>query len=233
MKRGVFITGTDTGVGKTVIAAAITRALKAGGLSVGVMKPVESGCTVVEGEGLLPPDGAFLRDMAETDIPLSEVTPYRFETPVAPLVASRIENRGIREELILEAFEKIADRHDFVVVEGVGGLMVPLRRGFLVSDLIRLLGLPAVVVARNTLGVINHTLLTVSGAGNEGITVSGVVLNHTRPLCRDIAEETNPRMLEELLDVPLMGVFPYLRERSREALDSASLNVLDMAPLLR
>ncbi len=232
MKRGVFITGTDTGVGKTVIAGAVTRALMARGLSVGVMKPVESGCTVVEGEGLLPADAAFLREMAESAAPLSEITPFRFETPVAPIVASRIEGVEIREEVIISAFEETARRHDFVVVEGVGGLMVPIRSGFLVSDLVGLLGLPVAVVARNTLGVINHTLLTVRAAANEGIRVAGVVLNHTEPLRGGVAEETNPALLGELLDVPLIGVFPYLKERSRDALDAAALESLDIGPLL-
>ncbi|MEC4686349.1 MAG: dethiobiotin synthase [Nitrospirota bacterium] len=231
MKRGVFITGTDTGVGKTIIAAAITRALKMRGVNVGVMKPVETGCRVEGEKGLVPVDGAFLQYMAETDTPLSEITPYRFETPVAPLVASEIEGRAIRKEVILTTFEKIARNHDFMVVEGVGGLIVPVSRDLLVSDLVKLLDLSIIVVAGNTLGVINHTLLTVKAAENEGIHVAGVVINHTHPPHGDIAEDTNPRALEKLLTVPVIGVFPYLEERSKEEMDRVSGYALSVETL--
>ncbi len=232
MKRGVFITGTDTGVGKTVIAAAITRALKMRGLSVGVMKPVETGCRMESEKELVPVDGAFLQYMAETDTPLSEITPYRFETPVAPLVASEIEGRAISREVILSTYEKIAGDHDFMVVEGVGGLMVPVSRDLLVCDLVKLFDLSIIVVAGNTLGVINHTLLTIKAAENEGIRVAGVVINHTHPSQGNIAEDTNPGVLKELLTVPVIGVFPYLEERSKEALDRVSAYALSVETLM-
>ncbi|GMT46963.1 MAG: ATP-dependent dethiobiotin synthetase BioD [bacterium] len=232
MKRGVFITGTDTGVGKTIVAAAITRALKMRGVNVGVMKPVETGCRMEGEKGLVPVDGAFLKYMAETDTPLSEITPYRFETPVAPMVASGIEGRVIRKEVILSTFEKISGNHDFMVVEGVGGLMVPVSRDFLVCDLVNLLDLSVIVVAGNTLGVINHTLLTVKAAENEGIRVAGVVINHTRSPRGDIAEDTNPQVLEKLLSVPVIGVFPYLEERSKEEMDRVSGYALSVEALM-
>ncbi len=232
MKRGVFITGTDTGVGKTIIAAAVARALGMRGVNVGVMKPVETGCRMDGEKELVPVDGAFLKYMAETDTPLSEITPYRFETPVAPLVASEIEGRVIREEVILSTFEEIAGDHDFMVVEGVGGLMVPVSRDLLVCDLIKLLDLPVIVVAGNTLGVINHTLLTVKAAENEGIRVSGVVINHTYLPHGDIAEDTNPGVLEKLLSVPVIGVFPYLEERSKEEMDRVSGYALSVRTLM-
>ncbi len=231
MRRGIFITGTDTGVGKTVIAAAIVRALKNRGLSVGVMKPVETGCGR-RGEGLYPADGAFLKYMAETETPLTEITPYRFETPVAPLTASEIEGGAVSADEILEGYERMAGEHDFMVVEGVGGLMVPLSEDFLVSDLIRLLDLPVVVVARNTLGVINHTLLTVRAAENEGIPLSGVVINHTRRPEGDVAEETNPGVLERLLAPPVIGVFPCLAGLGREEIERAAIETLSLEPLM-
>jgi dethiobiotin synthetase len=232
MKRGVFITGTDTGVGKTIIAAAITRALKMRGVSVGVMKPVETGCRMEGEKGLVPVDGAFLQYMAETDTTLSDITPYRFETPVAPLIASEIEGRVIREEVILSTFKKIADDQDFMVVEGVGGLMVPVSRHLLVCDLIKLLDLSVIVVAGNTLGVINHTLLTVKAAENEGIRIAGVIINHTHSPHGDIAEDTNPGVLEKLLSVPVIGVFPYLEERSKEEMDRVSGYALSVETLM-
>ncbi len=230
--EGVFITGTDTGVGKTIIAAAVARALKMRGVNVGVMKPVETGCRMDSEEGLVPADGAFLKYMAECDTALTDIVPYRFETPVAPLVASGIEGRAIRKEVILSTFEEIAGNHDFMVVEGVGGLMVPVSRDLLVCDLVRLLDLPVIVVAGNTLGVLNHTLLTVKAAGNEGIRVAGVVINHTHSPHGDIAEDTNPGVLKELLSVPVIGVFPYLEERSKEEMDRVSGYVLSVDTLM-
>ena len=231
MKQGVFITGTDTGVGKTIIAAAITRALKIRGLRVGAMKPVETGCKR-EGDTLVPIDGAFLQYMSESDIPLSDVTTYRLETPVAPLIASEIEGMTIKKDVILKTFEKVSRDYDFMVVEGVGGVMVPVNEDLMVIDIIKLLGLPVVVVARNTLGIINHALLTVRAVVSEGIPVAGVIINHTRPRDGTIAENTNPSVLKKLLGVPLLGVFPYIKETSKEEIDKASLKALDIEPLL-
>jgi dethiobiotin synthetase len=222
--KGVFITGTDTGVGKTIIAAAIGRAVTGLGYSTAVMKPVETGCRR-DGPVLVPHDGSFLLDMSGSDIPLSDVTPYRFETPVAPLVASETEGLEINTDLILDTFYRLSSRHDFIIVEGVGGIMVPVRDDMLIIDLIKAMDLPVVIVAMNKLGMINHTLLTVNAALDRGITVKGVIINSPSLPTGDMAEETNPSVLKRLLKVPLLGEFPYLEGINKGLIDEASKHI--------
>jgi dethiobiotin synthetase len=127
LKSGYFITGTDTGVGKTIVSAAILRTFIKKGLKVGAMKPIETGCLNKDGV-LLPSDGMFLRDMAEMNDSLDIVTPVKFETPVSPLVASRLEDMEIDLERVFKAFENLKKKYDYLIVEGVGGLMVPILK---------------------------------------------------------------------------------------------------------
>ncbi|MDP2935542.1 MAG: dethiobiotin synthase, partial [Dehalococcoidia bacterium] len=159
--RGIFVTGTDTGVGKTVVAAGLAAALKARGVNVGVMKPVQTGD--------YPGDAAVLRLAAGVDDPLNLILPCYLQAPLAPAVAALLGDRPVSPALIMEAFQELCQRHEFMIVEGVGGLMVPLLDGYSVADLIVAMGLPALVVARPGLGTINHTLLTIKQAQSVGI----------------------------------------------------------------
>lgn len=218
MAKGVFITGTDTGVGKTIVAALIARALSAKGLKAGVMKPVETGCRRIDGS-LLPSDAAFLKEISDSPAPLSDIAPCTFESPVAPLVASELEGVDLREDLILKAFERLSLQNDFMIVEGIGGLMVPINKEHTVLDLIRLMSLPLIVVARNKLGVLNHTLLTVRTARSAGMDIKGLVINSATPPDGTIAGKTNAAVLQRLLDIPILGELPYLEEVQRSALD--------------
>lgn len=223
MNSGFFVTGTDTGVGKTVVAGALIRALKMLRVNTAGMKPVETGL-----DSPAHGDGMFLKDMAEMQENIGAVTPCSLAEPLAPMVAARIEGVNIDIGKIMEVFGDFTEKYDAVVVEGVGGLLVPIREDCTVLDLARMMKLPLVVVARPTLGTINHTLLTVKQAIYEGITVAGVILNHTRPPEGTRAEETNPIVLGELLPVPLIGVFPLLEEINRAALDKAVVKSLRM-----
>lgn len=231
-KKGIFITGTDTGVGKTIIAAAIIRRLISKGFRPGAMKPVETGCRR-DGNTLIPGDGSLLQNIAKMDVLLTDVTPYMFESPVAPFVASEREGKEIREDIIIKTFTKLSRSYDFMVVEGVGGLMVPIRKDFMVIDLIRILELPVIIVARNALGTINHTLLTVRVALDEGLTVKGIIINNTQPSSKKtVAEDTNPLVLKKLLDVPLLGVFPYIEDFNDDALDRVFAELIQIESLL-
>lgn len=205
--RGIFVTGTDTGVGKTIIAGGIAGALRDRGIDVGVMKPVESGCMVVEGRKI-PSDALFLKVMAGINDPIELINSYSLEKPLAPSVTAEREGIEIDTDKILSDYKKLKKRHKFLIVEGVGGLMVPIKKGFFVSDLIRLMKLPILVVIRANLGTINHTLLTVNHANHLKISVFGVIINH---LSKDdgLAEKTNPGVLKELLNIPIIGDFPY------------------------
>ncbi|MCM2359367.1 MAG: dethiobiotin synthase [Geobacteraceae bacterium] len=204
---GIFITGTDTGVGKTIAAAAIARLLKERGVNVGVMKPVTSGCIEVDGR-LVSEDAELLLWGAGCDR-TEDVAPYLLRAAIAPSVAASMEGMRIDFGRLREAFDRLAARHDFMIVEGAGGLMVPLAGGLLVADLAARLGLPLVVVARPALGTVNHTVLTCFAAKQLGLPVQGVIINNY-PESPDRAEESAPHLIDSLAGAPLLGVFPHV-----------------------
>src|SRR5579864_6878468 len=158
--KGLFITGTDTGVGKTRVTAILAVALRQRGLRVGVMKPVESGCLVENGQ-LLAQDSHFLRQISGCTAPPEIITPYMFREPLAPAIAAQHAGQEIDLDHIAYCYEMLAAEHDIVLVEGAGGLLVPLTRQQNFLDLAARLNLPILVIARNVLGTINHTALTV------------------------------------------------------------------------
>ncbi|MFQ5913123.1 MAG: dethiobiotin synthase [Nitrospinota bacterium] len=206
--RSLLITGTDTGVGKTLLAGGLAGALRRRGHRVGNMKPAESGCPETGGE-IVPRDALFVKRMAGCESPLEAVCPYRFRAPLAPSVAAGREGVEIDPGRIVAAFEGIRAAHDVTLVEGVGGFLVPITRDFWVSDLAVRLGLPLLVVGRLGLGTLNHTLLTLEAAARRGLSVLGFVLNAVTP-SDSIAEETNPDVLSSLTPVPFLGVLPHL-----------------------
>ncbi len=177
MAHSFFITGTDTGIGKTFITALIATALREQGIDVGVMKPVETGCRD-EGGSLIPSDATLLKEAAKTEDALDLINPFRFRLPAAPSIAAREEGAVIECGSIKDSFELLAERHDTLLVEGVGGLMVPMNKSETVADLIKLLSIPVIIVAGTQLGTINHTILTVSTARQHGIDITGIIFNH-------------------------------------------------------
>jgi dethiobiotin synthetase len=238
VRRGLFVTGTDTGVGKTLVAGGIAAALFGRGVDVGVVKPVESGCLRTS-NGLVPTDSVFLKRMASSQEPLEDICPVRLEAPLAPAVAAEREGVKISLEELEAAVLSVASRHDLTLCEGAGGLYVPLdgERGCVI-DLIQRVGFPALVVGRLGLGTINHTTLTVRALEGAGVEVAGVVLSQTAPE-KGPAEETNPDAVERLAGVPLLGVVPYMEELGggldveREALAAVIEEALDLDKLLK
>jgi dethiobiotin synthetase len=229
MNNGIFITGTDTGVGKTIVSAILIRSLIKKGLRVGVMKPLETGCIKkIEKDGreyLYPSDGMFLREVACLDEPIDVITPFRFELPLAPMVASDLEGKQVDIRKVIDSYKAIRRICDFMVIEGVGGLLVPITRlknrsYYFVSDMIKDLNLPTIVVSRPTLGTINHTLLTINYLIKEGIKVKGVIINYHNPPENTIAEKTNPDILKEICQVPLIGIIPYVEDISIVSIDN-------------
>jgi len=201
---GIFITGTDTGVGKTAVAAGLAGALKKRGYSVGVMKPVQSGAAMRNGE-LYSQDAEFL--MAAVDeVEAGLACPVLLKEALAPAAAAQIEGKDIDLTLIKDAYTELERQYDIVIVEGAGGIAVPLKDRFLISDLITYLGIPAIIVARAGLGTINHTVLTVEYSKSSGISIIGIVLNNYRG---GMAEETNPKIITELTGVPILGIIPH------------------------
>jgi len=221
---GLLITGTDTGVGKTFFACALSAVLTARGKRVGVMKPVETGCELKDGR-LLPADALALQHSSGSSLPLELVCPYRFAPPLAPAVAAEMGGVRIETQRLIAAYERIRTQHDITLVEGAGGLLVPLALGYTFADLARDLGIPLLVVVGSRLGAINHTLLTLHCASAMGCSVLGYILNHPTP-SRDLAAETNGRALAGLTDTPCLGSLPFFPSSGDERQDRKSLVAL-------
>jgi dethiobiotin synthetase len=209
--RGVFITGTDTNVGKTWVAAGLTAALRQRGVKAVYFKPIQSGCPEEEGR-LIPTDARLARTLAGLVEPLEVLSPICLRLPLAPGVAAAQAGVEVDPGRIAAGLKALAVRYEFLVVEGAGGLYVPLiDTHFLVLDLIRWLNLPLAVVAKSGLGTINHTVLTVKAAQAAGIQVAGIILNRY-PEKPGLAAETNPGVIAALTGVPILGRLPEVED---------------------
>jgi dethiobiotin synthetase len=204
-KRGIFITGTDTGIGKTFVGIGIARALRAAGVDVGVMKPAETGCSVRRG-ALYPKDALSLMRAAKSADALDLVNPYRFQAPLAPSVAAAQEGSMIVLPRLAATYRKLARMHTFMIVEGAGCILVPLTSTSDFLDLAALIGLPVLIVARPGLGTINHTLLTVMAIRCRGLAIAGIVINHSENRRTDGAALTNPAVIAQRSGVPVIGI---------------------------
>jgi dethiobiotin synthetase len=210
--RGLFVTGTDTGVGKSVVAAAICAALVARGVRVAAFKPVVTGLD--EAPGDWPMDHELLATAAGGAQAPEQVAPYRFAPPLSPHYAAELAGETIEPAHLLEVARGAGER--LLVVEGVGGLMVPITCGYLVRDLAVDLGLPLLVAARTGLGTINHTLLTVEAARAAGLHVGGVVMTPWRRESKPI-EQSNRETVERLSGVAVSGLPPTSPQALAEA----------------
>ncbi len=231
MGKGIFITGTDTGVGKTLVAGGIAALLREQGIDVGVMKPAESGCRRENGR-LIPEDALLLKEMSECQDELELINPYALEPPLTPALAAELEGVEIRMELIRQAYIDLASRHELVLVEGAGGMLAPLTSGHLMADLSKELGgLPLLIVTRTVLGTINHTLLSLYYAQREGMEVLGITMNQTSPPY-GLAESLNLLALKRWIKVPLLGSLPFLLNTDKEGIKKAIKAYLDLNPVL-
>lgn len=221
--NGFFVTGTDTGVGKTIIACGLAAVLKEKRFDVGVFKPLLSGISRDDPES----DTSLLKKMSQTYLSHEDITPFEFKEPLAPYVAGKLEGKLIGIEEVLHYWEMIRGKHQYFIVEGAGGISVPLGENFLVSDLIKALELPIVIVARPNLGTINHTFLTVQYAKSIGLRIAGIVINgiSDHP---DLAEITNPKLIEELCGVPILGITPKFNEITHENIKNIVKDHIDM-----
>lgn len=175
--KGLLITGTDTGVGKTVVSCAILELLRRRGLRPAPFKPCESGC-----EQDRPEDALAMRDAAGSEDPIDEVCPYRLRLPLGPAAAAEAEGTSIDLERLLSAYARLTEGYRPAVVESAGGLLVPLAPALNFADLAERLDLPVLVVARDALGTLNHTALTVEALRRRGLHVAAVVLNRLAPI---------------------------------------------------
>jgi len=213
-KRRLFITGTDTGVGKTLVAAGLIKLARLKGMrSLGV-KPVETGCRLMNGM-FYPEDGTFLKKASDHDLSLDECTPFRFSTPASPARAAAMEGRILKVSDLVEHISVISEDADLTVIEGAGGLMVPIEDELMMIDLIKDLQAPAIIVARTKLGTINHTLLSVMALKQREIPLAGVVLSQTDAELGPEEQFTPGDISRILKDVPVM-VFPFLESSVKE-----------------
>jgi dethiobiotin synthetase len=222
--RGWFITGTDTGVGKTVVTCALARALRSRGANVGVMKPIETG---VGRDG--PLDALALREAAGCDDPLDTICPQQFALPAAPSVAAEAEGRQVDLAAVRSAFARLAARHSPLLVEAAGGLLAPAAAGVTMADLARELGLPLLLVTRASLGTINHTRLAIEAVRARGLPLAGVVISHSSgPLSG--ADEANCQALRDELGPVLVGEVPPLAPESRADASRFDWPALERSP---
>ncbi|WPL16267.1 ATP-dependent dethiobiotin synthetase BioD 1 [Thiorhodovibrio winogradskyi] len=228
MSKGLFITGTDTGAGKTLIAAGLLRALQSQGHSALGMKPIASGCTPTK-DGLRNADALALQAAGSQQMPYDQVNPIAYAPAIAPHLAAEQSGQPIDTKRILSAYRWLSTQADWLVVEGVGGWHVPLGKQLMVRDLPVLLGdtkpLPVVLVVGLRLGCLNHALLSAAAIAADGCTLAGWVGTQTEP--EMLAVEANIATLKSRITAPCLGCIPYLPNTKPEAVAS----YFDCAPL--
>ena len=190
----LFLTGTDTDVGKTYVAELLVKALRQAGLDTAPMKPFCCGDR---------DDALALFAACEGAVPLDVINPIWYETPASPYAAAKVENRPVDLTPVRQAFQQLRARHRSLVVEGVGGWMAPIAKDYYVADLAAEFGLPVAVVVRNRLGALNHALLTVRDIQRRGLPFAGIIFNRAEAE-NDIAAATNRELLEELVGEPVL-----------------------------
>ncbi|MCH8055300.1 MAG: dethiobiotin synthase [Deltaproteobacteria bacterium] len=228
MGQGIFITGTDTGVGKTLIACGLAALFRNFGYKVGVMKPAETGCADKDGKPF-PQDAFYLKEASGCEEPLERICPYRLPEPLAPSMAAERAGVKINISYLQTLYDEISEKHDITLVEGAGGLLVPLLPHYTYADLAGLLKLPLLVVAANRLGAINHLLLTLEHASCRGLPVLGYILNRLES-APSLATETNAEALLSLTAAPCLGEIPYIEglEAKRSSLADLLEEKLDL-----
>lgn len=190
------------------------------------MKPFETGVDP-ECSSAANSDAKFLMEIARCPDDLSLISPVRLKPAASPYQAAKMENRPIQVDSILHSFQTLADKYQNMLVEGVGGLMVPIAENYLICDLVRDLGLPLLVVSRNALGTLNHTLLTLKVAKQEGIHVCGVLLNRTQPGEPDEIEKGHAKIISEFSGVPVLGEIPFIGNVSEGSFSGKLLDRLE------
>lgn len=196
MYKGLFITGTDTGVGKTYIASKLAYALKSNKINVGVMKPIATGDRN---------DAMTLIKACNIKEKIEDINPVFLKYPLAPLVASRLSKRYIDLNTVFDRYKELINRYEFLIVEGVGGVLVPIKKDYYVIDMIKDFSLPVLIVARPGLGTINHTLLTLNNIIKQGIEVVGIVFSYDYKKM-SLAEKTNPKIIRDITGLPVLEV---------------------------
>ncbi len=207
MNRGVFIAGTDSDVGKTMISIGMAAMLKKRGVSFTIMKPISLGEFISD-------DARYFIESLGLHERMDLINPINFKEKVVPYIATTIEQRDIDFKKLLSAFETLQSKYSYVITEGLGGVLIPLSKNVFMTDLIKLFDLPVIIVSRTSFDAINHTLLTLRVLREEGIHVDGIIMNgYGRHSEAGFAEDTNPETIEEFSNgIPVLAVVEYKPE---------------------
>jgi len=213
MNKGIFITGTDTGVGKTVVSAILLSSLRNTGIDAVPMKPVQTGCIKSRGS-LVAPDLEFVlrfTGLTPSKTIKNLMNPFRFKPACSPHLAAVMAGKAISFKEILRSFTILSKKHDAIIVEGAGGILTPITGSRTMLDLMKTLTLPVILVARPGLGTINHTLLSIRELRRAGLEVKGVIFNQTEPGRPGFIEKDNFRTITALGKVRILGFIPFNR----------------------
>jgi len=207
--KGIFVTGTDTGVGKTIITGLLGRYLLDKGYNVITQKWIQTGCRDSLSADIKLHLKIMHRDKNDLDGYFGLISPYVFKMPSSPHLASQIENRIINPDKIKESFRLLSRHFDFTIAEGIGGVLVPFNKKRLVIDIVKELDLAALVVAQNKLGAINHTLLTIEALEKRKIKILGIIFNNPKKEDKRIVKN-NPLIIKALANQKVFGVLPWI-----------------------
>lgn len=214
MGKGIFVIGTNTDIGKTFISGAITYKLKKHNENVIPYKPVQSG-GVYENNELVPPDIKYIKDICDLDIDYNTMNTYCLKTEVSPHLACNIENVYINKENIINHYNKLLKIYDYVVVEGAGGIVVPITNDYFVYDLIKDLNLDVVIVASASVGTINHSVLTYEFLKSKNIKCRGIFINNYN---NKFYEDDNIKMIEKITNLKVLGILNKIKEFNKESI---------------
>lgn len=229
--RGLFVTGTSTGVGKTAVAAGLAWALRRQKINVGVMKPFATANRAFSIK-YRSKDTALLAKAAGVRDPDNELNPFFYSLAASPLVASQVRREPPSSlEKALQALQDLAKKHDFMIVEGIGGIMVPLTESESVADFAKRAGLPVVIVSTPLLGTLNHTLLTVMACKEFGINVRGTIINKM-PKKPSLVEQNVPEVMERLTGIPVLSTLPFSSGGDYVTIGKALEKTIDFDSLL-
>ena len=207
--KAYFITGTDTGVGKTSITAGLAGSMRKLGVNVGVMKPIASG--IPQKTGFKSSDVDIIVEASQTKDSEDLINPVFLPIPTSPYDATKLLSLSVDMPLILTTFTKLLSIHDVLLVEGIGGIMTPITKNFFVADMIKVMGIETIIVTRATLGTLNHTVMTNQLCKDYGIKVKGLIINNFDEK-GTAAEKNAPITLHEITGLDILGVVPFIKD---------------------
>lgn len=207
--KGYFITGTDTGVGKTLIASALLILLKKNFKTL-ALKPIATGCFMTP-EGLRNNDANLLQNYMTENLTYTEINPFAFYEPIAPHIAAKIENQTLSIKAVMDACKDTLKKPaDFLIVEGIGGWLVPLNANETTADLAKAFGYPVILVVGMRVGCLNHTLLSIESLQKKSVTLAGWIANSMQPEMPYLTEHIE--VLKQSIPGPLLGIVPHLTQ---------------------